>query len=273
MEKLGLPLREFVYFDRRKTEDFLSELLGGLPNEQKETTTTKPAQIGGSAGVGSTKLELKKGFKEITQEELLKATDASLFERLHSLLEQENMIKALDASKSQQWDTLQIKELVEVQGQVELSALETLFDMIKNLMPFIETFSPEQVQDPAFQNTFKFVQMLESKSYNVRITPFGAPTDKFVFVTSLQKEKTVASKEELSDEYTVFGRVKRKLERNETFELFNLLPGGMKPSRKEIRELLTKFKNMPAILGTPPKMEDLRILYPAIILTPIAIYR
>ena len=74
IEKSVLPLREFVYFDREKVEDFVSALLGGLPNEQKETTATKPSQIGGSLGLGSTKVNLKKGFKEITREELLKAT-------------------------------------------------------------------------------------------------------------------------------------------------------------------------------------------------------
>jgi hypothetical protein len=272
MKLSNLPIREFGYFDREKVEDFVSALEGGLPKERKETRAEKSPQYDVGIDI-RLKAERKGKVKESSWEEIRSATPASLFERLHSLLEQGNMIKAIDASEVQQWDTLQIKEFVEVQGRVELSALEKLFDMLKNLMPFIKTFSPEQVQDPAFQNTFKFVQMLESKSYNVRITPFGAPTDKFIFVTSLQKEKTVASKEELSDEFTVFGRVKRKLERNETFELFNLLPGGMKPSRKEIRELLTKFKNMPAILGTPPKMQDLRISYPAIILTPVAIYR
>jgi hypothetical protein len=273
MEKLGLPLREFVYFDREKVEDFVSALLGGLPDERRETTVAKPTEIGGTLGLDSTKLSIKKGSKELTREELLKATDASLFERLHSLLEQGNMIKTLDASKVQQWDALQAKEFVEVQGKVELSALEKVFDLIKNLAPFIETFSPEQAQSPSSQNVFKFVQMCEQKSYNVRIVPFGAPTDKFIFVVSLQKEKTKTSKEELADEYTVFGRVKRKLARNETFELFSLLPGGMKLPKQEMGELLVGFRDMPPILGTPPKMQDLIISYPAIILTPIAIYR
>jgi hypothetical protein len=272
MEKLGLPLREFVYFDRGKVEDFVSALLGGLPGERRETTVTKPSEIGGTLGLDSTKLSIKKGSKELTREELLKATDASLFEHLHSLLEQGNMVKALDASKVKQWEALQVKEFVEVQGKVELSALETLFDMIKNLAPFVETFSPEQAQTPDSQNVFKLVQMYERESYNVRIVPFGAQTDNFIFVTSLQKEKTKTSKEELADKYTVFGRVKRKLTRDETFELFSLLPRGIKLPREGIQELLVKFKDMPAILGQPPKMEDLIVSYPAIVLTPIAIY-
>lgn len=273
MEKLGLPIREFVYFDREKVEDFVSALLGGLPDEVKETTVAKPSEVGGSLGIDSTMLSFKKGAKELTREELLKATDASLFDRLHSLLEQGNMIKAVDASEVQQWDALQVREFVEVQGKVELSALETLLDMVKNLAPFIETFSPEQARAPDSQNVFKFVQMYKQKSYNVRIVPLGAQTEKFIFVVSLQKEKTKASKEELADEYTVFGRVKRKLARNETFELFSLLPGGIKLPRTQIRDFLTSFKDMPPILGPVPKMQDLRISYPAIILTPIAIYR
>lgn len=273
MENLGIPLREFVHFDREKVEDFVSAILGGLPDERKETTVTKPSELSGSLGIDSTKLSFKKGARGLSREELLKATDASLFERLHSLLEQNDMIKAVDASDVQRWDTLQVGDFVEFQGKLELSALERLFDMIRKLAPFIEIFSPEQAKDPDTKNVFKFVELFEQESYNVRIVPLRAQIEKLAFVASLQKDKTRASKEELVDEYAVFGRVKRKLAKNETFELFSLLPSGIKLPRKQIRELLASFKDMPPFFGPAPKIGDLRVFYPAIVLTPVAIYR
>lgn len=273
MEKLGLPLREFVYLDREKIEDFISALLGGLPDEQKETTAAKPSEIGGSLGIDSTKIDFKKGVKEITREELLKATDASLFERLHSLLEQGNMIKAVDASEVQQWDALQAREFVEFEGRIEFSTLEMVFDLIKDLAPLVETLSPEQTQDKAYKNGLQIALMSQQSSHNVRIIPKGEEKEQFIFVASLQKDKARASKEELGDEYTIFGRVRRKLAVNKTFELFSPLPGGVKLPTDAIQDLLTKLKDVDAILGSAPKMEDLRVSGPAIILTPIAIYR
>lgn len=273
MEKLRLPIREFVYFDREKVEDFVSASLGGLPEESKETAIDKSAQVSGGIDLKVVEIERKGGTREASWEEIRKATPASLFEHLHSLLAEEKMIQVVDASDAQHFDILQVGEFVEFHGRVELSALEVLFDMIRNLAPFMEIFSPEQAQDPDTKNVFKFVELFQQKSYNIRIVPLGAQTEKLAFVASLQKEKTRASKEELVDEYTVFGRVKRKLARNETFELFSLLPGGIKLPRKQIRELLPSFKDISAFLGPAPKMEDLRVSYPAIILTPIAIYR
>jgi hypothetical protein len=270
---IKLPIREFAYFEREKVEDFTSALLGGLPDERKEITTEKPYEIGGSLGVDSTKLSIKKGSRELTREELLKATDASLFERLHSVLEQTDMIKLVKAPDIQQWDALKEQEFIEVQARVVFSALEKIFDIIRNFAPFLETFAPEEVQKQDTKNIFKFVQLYEQKVCNVRIVPLKAQTEKLIFVTTLNKEKIRTSKEELIDEYTVFGRIKHKLSKNETFELFNLLPGGVKLPREQIQEFLLIFKDMPSVLGTPPKMQDLRISYPAIILTPIAIYR
>jgi hypothetical protein len=273
MEKLGLPLREFVYFDREKIEDFVSALLGGLPSGQKETTATKPSEIGGSLGIDSTKIELKKGTKEITREELLKATDASLFENLHSLLEQEHMIKTVDASKTQQWDTLQAREFVEFEGRIEFSTIEMVFDLIKDLAPLVEAINPEETKDNAYQSGLQIALMSQQGSHNIRIIPKEKEKEQFIFVASLQKDKARASKEELRDEYTIFGRVRRKLAVNETFELFSPLPGGVKLQTDEIQDLLSKLKDVDLILGSAPKMEDLRVSGPAIILTPIAVYR
>ena len=273
MENVGLPIREFIYFDREKVEDFVSALLGGLPEEIKEADSDKSPQISGKVDLRVVGLERKGGTRESSWEEIRKATPASLFVRLHSLLEQKNAIRTVDSSDAQRWDALQEAEFVEFRARTELSALERLFEVINNIAPFIETFSPEQIQDRNSQNILKLMKMYEKESYNVRIVPLDAQTKKFIFVASLQKEKTRASKEELSDEYIIFGRIRRKLAKNETFELFSLLPGGIKLPRNQMRDLLTSFKDMPTFLGPPPKMQDLRISYPAIILTPIAIYR
>jgi len=54
--------------------------------------------------------------------------------------------------------------------------------------------------------------------------------------------------------------------------IFTCLP-GLQFSRKDLRDLLKNFKDMPPMLGKAPKIEDLQVGYPVIIITPIALYR
>jgi len=276
MQPPSLPIREFVYFDREKVEDFVSALEGGLPKERKETRAEKSPQYDVGIDI-RLKAERKGRVKESSWEEIRRATLASLFERLYSLLGQRNMIKVVNVSDAQQWDTLKAGEFVEFEGRIELSTLEMVFDLIKNFAPLIETLSPEQTQDKAYKNGLQIALMSQQDSHNVRIIPKGEGKGQFIFVASLQKDKARTNKEELRDEYTVFGRVKRKLAVNETFELFSPLPGGVKLPTNDIRNLLTNLKDnlkdVESLIGTELKMEDLRVSYPAIILTPIAIYR
>jgi hypothetical protein len=80
------------------------------------------------------------------------------------------------------------------------------------------------------------------------------------------------TKQELNGEYTVLCRVKKILKKNEKFELFSLIP-GFKMDREMIKDFIKSFRNMPKILGNPPKVGDLQVWYPAMVVTPIAIYR
>jgi len=71
----------------------------------------------------------------------------------------------------------------------------------------------------------------------------------------------------------VFGRIRKKLKRNEKFDLFKLLPTEFQLGSKEMGEMLKSFKEMPSILGKPPTIKDIKVGYPAMVITPVAIYR
>jgi hypothetical protein len=137
----------------------------------------------------------------------------------------------------------------------------------------METWAPEQV-NPETKRMMLGFQALSQKSqnegYNVKITLPGNPSFKFVAFLPLKNMKV--SKQEIAGELYILCRVKTKLRRNETFELFSIIP-GLKMNREMLRDLIKQFQDMPTILGMPPKMEDLRISYPAMVVTPIAIYR
>ena len=58
----------------------------------------------------------------------------------------------------------------------------------------------------------------------------------------------------------------------QVFELFSLVPEGVGLTTEQVRDLLSSFKNMPTSLGSQPTMKDLRVSYPAVILTAVAIF-
>ncbi len=271
----SLPIREFAYLDQQRLEDFLSPLVGGLPQEARESLGQEDARLDAEASLKIVSIGRKGGQTEFSWEELRRATPASLFDLLFHELEQRGAIRSLDDLGNDVWDTVKAGEFVDVPCNVEFSALESFFDIVGNLKRILELFAPDQLRDPSFQQMIAYVELLnESRdSYNVRLVPEASPSDRHVFVASLDKQHVRTNKSGLSGQYRVFGRVQRRLEKGTTFELFSLLPGGFKLGRGELRQLISHFKDMPPQLGRPPKLEDLRVSYPAMILTVVALYR
>ena len=93
-------------------------------------------------------------------------------------------------------------------------------------------------------------------------------------VASLRRDMLRKPLRELADDYSVLCRVTRVLKARERHDLFEL---PMKLDDEKIDSLLESFRNMPpeskAILGGDITREDIQVTYPAIIVTPIAIYR
>lgn len=276
VERQDLPLREFAYFDREKVEDFLSALVGGLPFESREARKDATPAVDAELDLKVARVKRKGRMADLSWEEIRRATPASIFHNLYRLLDERSAIRRLEAFEKTDWAPLQEGDLVEVRCGVELSAVETLFDLIKRLGRLLPLLAPQQAQDPQWHLILGYLEILgqeERDSYNVRLVPVGAPTPRHTFVASLDKSKMRVGVDGLPGEYTVFGRIQRKLKRDESFELFSLMPRGFSPSRTQIRELLSAFKTMPPQLGRPPAMEDLRVSYPAIVLTPVAVFR
>ena len=272
MNELGLPIREFLSFDREKVEDFVSSLESGLPETRKEASTETSRQV--NVGVNYVvQAQRKGGTHEVSWEEIRRATPASLFERLYQRLTESNAIETLSPFQEDNWHQLQVGGFIEVQSRVEFSALEMLFDVIRGWAPILDKLGFKQEFGPEWEKIVTYLFSLENlrNTYNIRITPNGA-SGNYVFVALLPKDKLRASKEELIGNYYVFGRIQRKLQQNESFPLVDLFP-GIKMPIAETQQLLTGLQTMPQMFGPPPKKNDLFAFYPTIILTPVAIYR
>ena len=93
------------------------------------------------------------------------------------------------------------------------------------------------------------------------------------FVASLSRDKMRISLHELGAKFSVLCRIQRKMRKGETFDVFSLMPGVRFP-----RDVIEKFvATLPPILepmlGRRINVEDFTVTYPAILVTPVAIYR
>lgn len=272
---VDLPIREFAYLDRERLEDFLSALVGGLPTESKESAADEDPAVDAEASLKVASLRRLGGRSRFSWEELRKATPASLFEALYRELEERTAIQNLDAFDGAVWEDISTGEFVDAPCRIELSALERLFDLFQRLKGFMDVLVPGQSADTNTQQMMQYLDLLaeDQDSINLRLVPIGGPSGRHVFVASLNKAHIRVNKSSLPGQFRVFGRVQQKLAKGETFELYSLLPQGFAVGRDQLRQLLSKFADMPAQLGKAPTMDDLRVSYPAMVLTPVAVYR
>ena len=266
-------LREFAYFDRQKIEDFLSTLEDGLIRETKETQKNVGKKLKAEGGLKPLmNVSGEKGYEENELQSLKSSTDASIFQRLYTLLNEQELIKSFDSINKKEWNEIYVGNMLEIRSNIEFSALDILIDNIMNLKEFMELIEPNM--DKKTKEAMMGFQMLSHQSskegFNIKITPINST--KYKFVAVLPQKNIRSTKQELIGNYTVMCRVQKIIKKNEKFELFKLIP-GLKLNRNNIKGFLNTFKDMPPILGKPPKIEDLQISYPAIIITPIAIYR
>jgi len=276
VEPTSLPIREFIYFDRQKVEDFVSSCEGGLVQKRRKARKERNPiwQVGIEWAI---KAERTSKAKEASLEEISSATPASLFERLHHILEEGQRIQKLDSFDDLAWEQLQAGGFVEVRATIEFSAFERLLSLMRNIIDIISESDIPQRQKYDPQITRYIKRLLETQTaHTIRIIPHGAPS-KYAFVASIAKDNLRTPKEELSMvELLVLGRIRYRLESGRKAQIFSLIPGDLplQLGEEEIAKLLASFKgkNFPAILGSPPKREDLQVSYPAIVLAPIAIY-
>lgn len=271
---ISLILREFIYLDRPKLEDFLSGIEDGIVRQYKEEKREQGARWNGGVKPHGVGIERAGGVSELSSEFIKEATDASLFQRLYSLDKETSFITHISKFDEKQWEELKEGQVVEVESEIDLSALEKIFDTAADILELMEVFQPGSLSDEKSKQFIAYLQLQKrSNTTGVRIEPVKSPAPKYQFVASLQNDNLRASKSELSGTYKVFGRIKRKLKRNEKFDLFKLLPGEMSLGSKELGEMLKGFKDMPPMLGKPPTVKDIKVGYPAMVLTPVAIYR
>jgi hypothetical protein len=267
-------LRQFLYLDRSLVREFLSQIEGGVFDESRETTSETGSR-GGHAKIGSAGLGVgleRSRAKDAQSEAVIKQTSASEFERLHLSLEEQGLLiyDAIDEDLT----TLPIrrKDIIEVDARLKVSGLHTMLDVMSklgNLLPLMQKFDAAVELDA---DTLEAMQAIGTLNGSDRPIPVIAtvPGETHLEI-ALELTPGAAHTIDWDLEATVLLKVQRILRPGDR-EVVGDLFGGL-------LSVLPQEERRKAIEGL--ETDDLRSLgigqsevtYPALVGTPIAIYR
>lgn len=276
-------LGTIAYLDSQEIDNLLASIEGGLVEQFRETHTNVRAKRGeGGITLPATDIGVKGGLesmREEASEALKKTTPVSRLSALRKILLEQDYVRYINAVTQDLHDDLREGQLVEVHGEISASAFTTLAQWAVELLEFGSRFGAllgNSVQiDEETTQIIRWLEYVSSKGIPIYISAPRTPDVKrgFDFACNLSPEKLRTSPEDLQGTFNILARVKRVLAKNEICYLFEFIPGmSMLPGKK----LKTFIKQMTKKSGKGIPFEltekDLRLRYPTIILSPIAMY-
>jgi hypothetical protein len=266
-------LKQFLYLNDDLVNQFISQLEGGLYEEESESSTeSRERKLGGGLGAGPVKGEAGRTTgSEKTVSRTVRQTPESRYERLIELIEEEGPIRFIEAANDEMWNDLKRGDIVEVESRLSMPTIARILRAaggFGELLPLIQMFGGDDPQD---QEAIQALAALEGfgKATTSKVSVIAAVSGSpdYRFVAQLETAALRAEPDELDGEATVVGTVRRKLhskERHSTFEFF----AGQSNLPSEMRKELESAFDDEAELGA-----DLFVTAPAAIMTPIAIFR
>lgn len=197
----------------------------------------------------------------------MRQTPEGEFRRLERLLEDQGDVQWLEAFDEAIWRELKRGELVAVESNVVVPTVLRVSEIAEGIGPIMELAGlAGEVMDEGTQQAIegitKFARALEELSVVAR--PTGAA--KYRFIVPLRRDALEVDLGDLQGESVVIGSIQRRLKHGESYSLLDNLGMSAAMSRTERRQAERDMRNNEA-------MRDAVISGPAVILTPLAVYR
>lgn len=266
-------LRHFLCLDNALVDEFLSQLEGGLfEDESQSTTASTDKTLGGGLRGGPLGGEAKrtKGDEE-TVARILRQTPESKFDRLVALLRAEGALAVWDAADAESWEGLARGEIVELDAMISVPALIMMLRSaggFGELLPVLAKLSDDPLEDEMTEAVEAMEAMGRLSEEKVPIVASLSASPEYKFLLQLDSGGLRVPFDELEAEGTLVVKIRRKLrpgERQSTVELFS----GQSSLPLELRTGLVDSLTE----GDDEFSADLAIQFPAATATPIAIFR
>jgi len=274
----NLRIPEFIYLDNQKVDMTLSWIEGGIPvrsRSQKSSTKSKSGGgnlgfqgfIGAHGGLGSSSSE--------QQEEMSEQNEYSKFARLYRLLQERDGVTTIDKLDEKVHKKLQRGQIIEIESYVTLSPIDKLMGFLTRFIPLMPAEVTNNDEDLAtLQAVLSLFQQTERKEIEAFIVSEEHP--EYRFYTRLLIDKFKASTDELPATLFIFGRIAKILSENETENLMSKYLGGLNIPEDSLLDLVGQISGDPEtaqMFGSVPSLDDVVVKYPAVALSPIALYR
>jgi hypothetical protein len=274
---IAMPqLRQFLYRDEDQVREFLAQLEGGIYDEDAQTTrSSRKGSVGAGVKAGPLSAQGERGGEgsdEVSR--VIKQTGASEFERLFKLLGDD--VQYLDNIDEDIWKQLQRGEIVEVEAIVRPAGFDRLLDLFttfQEILPVAEAMGADATID---DETIQIMQMLKALNKGgpadtTSVVASLASAPQFKFACTLRTSHLLVNPGLLEGEATVFGKIRRKLRPGESYMLSGIFAGLEELFGDTEKDELVKLFDDPQMKALG--VESPKVVYPAAVLTPIAIYR
>jgi hypothetical protein len=274
----NLRIPEFIYLDNQKVDMTLSWMEGGIPvRSRSQKSSTKSKSGGGNLGfqgfIGAHGgLESTSGEQ---QEEMREQNDYSKFARLYKLLQERDGVTTIDKLDEKVFKKLQRGQVIEIESYITLSPIDKLMGFITKFMPLMTDEVTDADEDlAAIKAIITLFQQTERKEIEAFIESEEHPD--YRLYMSLLIDKFRASTDELPAKLFIFGRIAKILSENDTENLMSKYLGGLNIPENSLLDIVSQFSSdheIAQIFGGVPSLDDMVVKYPAIELSPIALYR
>lgn len=265
---------EFAYIDGTKLRQLVSAIdsrgqVKSIIASQVREKSKGLKGAGGLAGVVSLSGGAESTIEEATQETILPSPEAD-FHRLRDYL------AARDDFVASSLDGVPIESLprgamVEISGQIEVSPANRLMSDLAQFVQLAASLGlPLRLGKPGpdIAMLARFFAMPTRMA--VLMSGYSSSTKALAV---LDKKFLTVSVDDLTDEYLILGKLIRVVTDQKGIDLLSYaLPSQLSRFPQIAQELAERFRELPRELGTID-LEQLRLKPPALVLSPVAIYR
>lgn len=267
---MPLRLRDYLYLDEALVERLLSQVEGGVADEEAQTNVDKIDKRRGAAlKAAPASAELgRTTASEVTASKTIRQTPDSVCSRLIEMLERDHALQFLEAFDEQIWVQLRRGEALEIEASLELSGLVQLAGIAEAFGPMAEIISAVPGGEQFDAKTLEMLQSFVALAGTMRAIPVMAQpvgTHNYTFVTSLRRDALRVGQDELNGDATILGTLQRRLKQGESWSILDVM--GFSGLPRELRRKMEKD------LSDTEEIAGLVVKPPAALLTPIAIYR
>ncbi|RUT48003.1 hypothetical protein EJP82_02345 [Paenibacillus anaericanus] len=262
-------LRNFLYLDTSVLNDYLSTIEGFIEEGPIDQTETEKSNKSGKANIKFAEGNLQAETSTETRQKIAR-TDASKFNNLYDYLAKENLNQFLDAFDDEIWRQIRRGEIIEVPSSITISKVFKMTQDLQSMSPMIDimqAFGQEPFKDKQESNMFAGISSLgeHATKQNIPIIFESESTRGYSFYTRLQRQYLKTDISNLEGEADILGKVQKIIPKGKQEEVFSIVPAfDSFLSREQKRKMLSdkKGKNLSDFIKGP-----------AIVVTPIAIYR